>query len=163
MVQPVDFEIIKPTKAILHPQVFLKKLQSVTSEEHAYCAQLLRKAAKHQTRMHLLVNSEDFSIVGFIALSVATLRPGENLPCVVIDYLLTAIPYRGLVFEQLGTRRISEYLVGYTMSIASGFNKDVPFRYVALLPAHDKLIPLYNSLRFFPHDNSGWLFCKVAQ
>lgn len=163
MAQPVDFEIIKPIKRFLHPQTFLKRLEQVNSVEYTYCSQLIRQAAKNQTRLHLLVTTETLKIVGLIALSTANILKGGDAPCIVIDYLLTAQPYRGQFYNQLDNRKISEYLVDYALKTAAQINNDVPVRYVTLLPAHEKLIPLYNSLKFIPLDKSGWLFFKVAQ
>lgn len=159
----MDFELVKPSRNFLHPQTFLKRLGQVSPDEGNYCVQLLRKASRNKTRLHLLVIPERSEVTGLIALSVSTLRPDEDVPCIVIDYLLAAIPYRRMTFQQLGNKRISEYLVEYAVEIAQETNSNIPFRYVALHPVHHKLIPLYVSLGFKPLDNSGWLFFKIAQ
>jgi hypothetical protein len=163
MVQPVDFEVVKPSKSFLHPQSFLKKLGPIKTDEANYCRQLIRKASRNRTRLHLLADLEAGDICGFIALSAATLLPYEDVPCIVVDYLLTVLPYRGVVFEELGNRRISEYLVDYAIRIAEEMNANVPFRYLALFPAHEKLFPLYHAFDFKAFDNSGWLFFKIAR
>ena len=160
MAQNMDFEIIKPPQTFLHPQVFLKKIACANHHEQNYCSQLIKRAAKHQVRLHILANSTDLEIIGFVAISASELI---NSPCVTIDYLLTTSPYRGVIFKALGDMRASEYLVDYVINLANRVNADIPFRYIALQPAHEKLLPLYRSIGFVPLDKTGWLFFKINQ
>ena len=156
----MEFEIIRPSKSFLHPQVFLKKIGCTNHHELNYCSQLIKRAASNQVRLHILANSTNKQIIAFIAISASELK---SSPCVTIDYLLTAPPYRGTCFEELGNMKASEYLIDYAINLATQVNADIPFRYLALQPAHDKLLPLYNSLGFVPLDKTGWLFFKVNQ
>lgn len=53
--------------------------------------------------------------------------------------------------------------IDYVINLTAQVNADIPFRYLALQPAHDKLLPLYRSHGFVPLDKTGWLFFKVNQ
>ena len=156
----MDFEIIKPARSFLHPQVFLKKVACANSHEQNYSSQLLKRAANNQVRLHVLAAPAEQSIIGFIAISASELKKS---PCVTIDYLLTASSYRGISFEELGGMKTSTYLLNYAINLVSQVNVDIPFRYIALQPAHEKLLPLYHSLDFAPLDKTGWLFLKISQ
>lgn len=156
----MEFEIIRPSKSFLHPQVFLKKVACANHHEQNYCSQLIKRAANHQVRLHILANSTDWQIIGFIAISASELK---NSPCITIDYLLATLPYRSVSFKELGNRKASEYLLDYAINLATLVNQDIPFRYLALQPAHEKLLPLYSSLGFVPLDKTGWLFFKINQ
>lgn len=156
----MEFEIIRPSKSFLHPQVFLKKVACANHHEQNYCSQLIKRAANHQVRLHILANSTDLKIIGFIAISASELK---SSPCITIDYLLTTPPYRSVLFKDLGNMKASEYLLDYVVNLAFLVNKDIPFRYLALQPAHEKLLPLYCSLGFVPLDKTGWLFLKINQ
>jgi len=156
----MGFEIIKPSRAFLHPQVFLKKVACANHHEQNYCTQLIKRAAIHQVRLHILANSTDLEIIGFIAISASELK---NSPCVTIDYLLTTPSYRGVKFKGLGDMKASEYLVDYAINLVTQVNADIPFRYIALQPAHEKLLTLYRSIGFVPLDKTGWLFFKINQ
>lgn len=83
--------------------------------------------------------------------------------CVVIEYLFTSPDHRSLTFEKLGNKRISEYLIDYSIELAQEMNSNIPFRYVAIYPVHEKLSVFYRSLNFRAFDKSGWLFFKVTQ
>lgn len=163
MAQPVDFEIAKPSRSFLHPQAFFKKITCIDSDEKNYSAQLLKRAVRNQTRFHLCISASDNKVHGFVAISAATHKAVVDTCCIVIEYLFTSPEHRGRIFEELGQKRISEYLIDYSIEIAKEINSNVPFRYIALHPVHDKLLPLYVSLGFKPLDNSGWLFFKIAQ
>ena len=82
----------------MHPQVFLKKVECANHHEQKYCSQLIKRAANHQVRLHILANSTELKIVGFVAISASELI---NSPCVTIDYLLTTPLYRGIMFKEL--------------------------------------------------------------
>ncbi|NJD37470.1 MAG: GNAT family N-acetyltransferase [Geobacter sp.] len=110
--------------------------------------------------MHILANPNKLQIIGFIAISASELK---NSPCVTIDYLLITPEYRGVLFHELGNLKASQYLLDYVINLATQVNADIPFRYIALQPAHEKLLPLYSSLGFEPLDNTGWLFFKINQ
>ena len=160
MAPNMDFEIIKPPRAFLHPQVFLKKVACANHHEQNFCSQVIKRAANHQVRLHILANPTKLEIIGFIAISASELI---NSSCVTIDYLLTTPPYRGVVFKELDNKKASEYLVDYVINLATLVNTDIPFRYIALQPAHEKLLPLYLSIGFKPLDKTGWLFFKINQ
>lgn len=160
MAPNMDFEIVKPARAFLHPQVFLKKVACANHHEQNYCSKLIKRAANHQVRLHILANSTNLEIIGFVAISASELI---NSPCVTIDYLLTTPLYRGSMFKELGGMKASEYLVDYVINLATQVNADIPFRYIALQPAHEKLLPLYRSIGFTPLDKTGWLFFKINQ
>lgn len=160
MAPSMDFEIIKPSRSFLHPQVFLKKVPCANNHEQNFCSQLIKRAASHQVRLHVLANSQNLQIIGFIAISASELI---NSPCVTIDYLLITPEYRGVLFRELGNVKASQYLLDYVINLATQVNTDIPFRYLALQPAHEKLLPLYSSLGFEPIDKTGWLFFKINQ
>lgn len=156
----MEFEIIKPHPSFLHPQVFLKKIACADHHEKNYCSQLIKRAARHQTRIHILANPADHTIIGFIAISASELK---NSPCITIDYLFTTTQFRGVVFKKMGSMKASEYLINYAIHLVTQVNFDIPFRYIALQPAHDKLLTLYHTLGFVPLDTTGWLFLKINQ
>jgi hypothetical protein len=159
----VDFEIIKPTFAFARPKAFFARTSCGDNDEINYCTQVLKRAARNQTRLHLCVTAADNRISGFVALSAARHKAVVDTSCIVIDYLFTSSEYRGVAFEELGNKRISEYLIDYSIEIAHEMNSNVPFRYLALYPVHEKLSDLYRALDFKAFDNSGWLFFKISQ
>lgn len=153
MAPNMAFEIIKPSRSFLHPQVFLKKVACADNNEENFCSQLIKRAANNQVRLHILADPSVLRIIGFIAISASELI---NSPCITIDYLLTSPTHRGIVFKELGGMKASEYLLEYVINLATQVNADIPFRYLALQPAHDKLLPLYHSLGFTP-PRQDWL------
>ena len=156
MVLLVVFEIVSPSKSFLTPQSFLKRCEFADDIERQYVRQLATQAVKEKTRFYLLV--VDSKVAGFISLSVATL---SDLPCVVIDYLFTSKTYRGILFADLGNRKISDYLVDHAILTEISVNSYVPIRFVALLPVHNKLETYYKNLGFHSLDKSAWMFQKL--
>lgn len=153
----LDFKLVNPSKGFLHPGTFLKKFDYTDDNERQYVRQVAKLAQTHQARIHLLAGAANVPH-GFLALSVSRL---QDQPCIVIDYLFTSKPYRGLKFQELGDTKISEYLVDFAIKTATEIDGKVPIRYVALAPAHDNLIPFYEKWGFKSLDKTEWMYLRI--
>jgi hypothetical protein len=153
----LDFELVKPSEAFLHPGSFLKKFDYADDHERQYVKQIADQAKRRQKQIYLLSSSDQVPH-GFVAISISVL---QNQPCLVIDYLFTSKAYRGEKYEKLGDKRISEYLVDFSVQVALEIDSKAPIRFVALTPIHDNLRKFYEKWGFKSLDKTDWLFLKI--
>lgn len=153
----LDFDLVKPSQALLHPGTFLKKFDYADDHERQYVRQIADQAKRRQKQIYLLSRSEK-GPHGFVAISISVL---QNQPCLVIDYLFTSKPYRSEKYEELGDKKISEYLVDHSVNVALEIDDKVPIRFVALTPIHDHLMSFYEKWGFKRLDKTDWLFLRI--
>lgn len=153
----LDFELVKPSDAFLQPGTFLKKFDYADDNERQYVKQIVDQAKRRQKQIYLLSSSEKVPH-GFVAISISVL---QNQPCLVVDYLFTSKPYRGGIYEELGNKKVSEYLVDHSVNIALEIDGKAPIRFVALDPIHDHLMSFYKKWGFRRLDKTDWLFLKI--
>lgn len=153
----LDFKLVKPSEALLLPGAFLKKFDYADDHERQYVKQIADQARRRQKQIYLLSNSDQVPY-GFVAVSISVL---QNQPCLVIDYLFTSKPYRGEKHQELGDKKISEYLVDFSLQTALEIDGKVPIRFVALTQIYDILRPFYEKWGFKRLDKTDWLFLKI--
>lgn len=157
MVRLVDFNLINPSRQLLHPQSFLKKLHFADDHERQYSRQLAKLALANKVRVHLLTDA-DCSPLAFIAVSFESISGSQ---CIVINYLFVSTPFRKKVWPELEGGKISEYLIEVVGQIAREINNQIPVHYLALQPAHEKLEKFYADLGFTRLHRKEWMFLKV--
>lgn len=134
---------------------FSARFEYSDADERNYVVQTAKLATKDRTRIHLLADGAGNSY-GFVALSLAV---SENKPSLVIDYLFTSHQYRGVSYADLGGK-ISDYLLGFTIQIASMLRQPVPLRFIALQPATPELEQFYHKRSFLKLDATHWMFLR---
>ncbi len=87
------FSFTSPAESFLHPLYFLNKFQFADDHERQYVRKIAKLALNNKCRIYLLTNEVD-TVYGFIALSIASTI---SMPCVVVDYLITSLPYRNSI------------------------------------------------------------------
>ena len=153
----LDFE--HPSSSALSPGTFAGKYLYSASFDSDYdrVVALAKKARKDQTRIHRLID-DDGTHYGFIALSIAL---SENKPCIVIDYLFVSQQYRGIRYRELENQTIANILIAYAYQLATEANKNYPVRFIALVPANDKLEAYYAALAFSKLDATDFMYLKL--
>lgn len=152
-----ELVILQPEK--LHSgSSILKDLKYGSSNERNYAEQVFKIAKGKNARIHLLKMDE--IPVGFVALAI---KPFNDVPSVAIEYLFTSQPYRKTLYEDLGepSQRISEYLLGYAISIADKASEVIPLRYLALQLADDGLERFYAPHGFQRPQGTDWMSIKL--
>ncbi|WP_129127639.1 hypothetical protein [Geomonas oryzae] len=81
----------------------------------------------------------------------------------VLDYLLVSLPFRGLVFKELGELRVVDYLLAQVLRIAMEISRLAPVRYVGLQPANHNLSAFYQRRDFIKLDKTDWLFTVLPK
>ena len=151
------FNVTTPAAGFLHPRVFLGRFQFVDDHERQYARKIAKRALDDRARIYLLTD-EGGTAYGFIALSIAS---AISMPCVVVDYLFTSLPYRQKQYADLGNRKISEHLLDVAIMIARETNIRLPVHYIALQPAHEKLERFYADLGFTRLHHKEWMFLRI--
>jgi hypothetical protein len=118
---------------------------------------MAKRSGKNQTRIHRLKDNQG-THYGFIALSVAL---SDNKPCLVIDYLFVSQKYRGVSYPELENRTIASILISFAGQVATEANKNFPLRYIALVPANDKLEKYYAELGYRKLDLTNFMYFKL--
>ncbi len=151
------FSVTSPAESFLRPQPFLNKLQFADDHERQYVRRIAKLAIDNKSRIYLLTNEVD-TVYGFIALSLASTI---SMPCVVIDYLFTSLPYRKTQYAELDHRKVSEHLLDVAVIIAREVDTRLPVNYIALQPAHDKLVNFYQMFEFKRLHLKDWMFLRI--
>ncbi len=141
--------------AALLPAPFSARFKYTDADERNYVVQTVKLAAKDRTRIHLLAD-DAVNSYGFVALTLAV---SDNKPSLVIDYLFTSQQYRGVSFPELGGK-ISDYLIGFTIQVASMLRQPVPLRFIALQAATQELESFYHKRAFMKLDATHWMFLR---
>ena len=153
----VVFSVTSPAESFLRPQHFLSKFQFADDHERQYVRKIAKLALSNKCRIYLLTNEVD-TVYGFVALSFASTI---SMPCVVVDYLFTSLPYRKTHYSELDNRKVSEHLLDVTVMIAREVGIRLPVHYVALQPAHEKLEIFYQRLEFKRLHLKEWMFLRI--
>lgn len=148
-----------PSKAALSPGTFAKKYRYNASFDSDYdrVVEIAKEAKNNQTRIHRLIDDQG-AHYGFIALSIDV---SDEKPCLVIDYLFVSQQYRGISYQELGNKTIAGLLIGYACEIATEADKNYPIRFIALVPANEKLTNYYNNLEFLKLDSTDFMYLKL--
>lgn len=148
-----------PFKKALSPGKFARIYLYDPSFDSDYdrVVQLAKRAEKDQTRIHRLTDDEGRHY-GFIALSITV---SLNKPCLVIDYIFVSHQYRGAAYAELDGRNIAGFLLGYAYDVAKEANQNYPIRYLALIPANEKLQAYYAALKFCKLDSTDFMYLKL--
>jgi hypothetical protein len=151
-----QLEILQKSAAM--PSSFTSRFSfSANTNEHGQVAQVAKRAKRNQSRVHLLAN--DGEHYGFVAFSLSSVL--GQIPALVVDYLFVSLPYRKVVFEELGGLKIADYLLAHSFNSAIQISEVAPVRYIALLPADEALDTYYKRRGFKKLDASDWLFLKM--
>ena len=118
---------------------------------------MAKRAGKNKTRIHRLTDDQGVQY-GFIALSVAV---SNDKPCLVIDYLFVSQPYRGINYPVLENKTIAGILIGFADQVATEADQNFPLRYIALVPANEKLEAYYANLGFRKLDSTNFMYLKL--
>ncbi len=141
--------------AALLPGSFTRRFTYADGDERDFVAQVATLAKRDRHRIHLLADDSGKDY-GFVALSVSET---DNKPSLVIDFLFTSLPYRGTILPELNMK-ISDYLIGYSIQVATRLSETVPIRYIALQPATVELLAFYNRRGFKKLDSTDWMFLR---
>ena len=155
----LTFEVCVATN--FHP-VRVKSIYNFDSghdQEQEYVLHIYRLAKERRTTIYVLLDAGRRAL-GFIAFHIEqrTIR-GHFKVIMVVDYLFVSAPFRRIAHIGLGGKKISEYLVNFSISVALQMTE--PVHYVALEPAHDKLVPFYQSLGFEGMDKTPWMYLAL--
>lgn len=133
----------------------LRGFNYANQDEENLVRQVFATARSKNTRIHLL--KKDDTPLGFVALSV---RNFNNVPSVILEYLFVSVPYRGQQYPNLSAPplRISEYLLGQAILMATNAWAIVPLRYLALNLADDYLEQFYSRHGFERTEGTTWMF-----
>lgn len=149
----------QPSWSALSPGAFTGKYFYDSSFDGDYNRVIAsaKSARNDQTRIHRLIDDQG-SQYGFIAISIAV---SENKPCLVINYLFVSQQYRSIRYPELENKKIADILIGYAYQIATEANINFPVRYLALVPANDKLETYYSTLEFCKLDSTNFMYLKL--
>jgi hypothetical protein len=149
----------QPDWSALSPGTFTGKYFYDPSFDSDYdrVVAITKGARNDQARIHRLIDDQG-SHYGFIALSIAV---SENKPCLVINYLFVSQQYRSIRYPELKNKKIADILIGYAYQIATDASINFPVRYLALVPANDKLETYYSALEFFKLDSTNFMYLKL--
>jgi hypothetical protein len=81
----------------------------------------------------------------------------------VVDLLFVSLPYRSIKYPELENKKISDFLLGYTIEESAKANKIFPIRYIALQSANESLAKFYEKRGFRKIDASEWMFLAVPE
>jgi hypothetical protein len=124
-------------------------------------------AVQKHAKVHVLsVNQQDY---GFVAVDIHQFgkeKKGaseEKHFYLQILYLFVSAPYRRVPVDELDGMTPSEYLLSQVITKSLDTAAFFPFKGLVLLPASDKLVPLYESLEFsaLPHLPDGWMMLPL--
>jgi uncharacterized membrane protein YfhO len=148
-----------PSKSALSPGTFAKKYRYNTSfdSDNDRVVAVAKRAGNDLSRIHRLVDDQN-THYGFVALSIAV---SDKKLCLVIDYLFVSQQYRGIRYPELDNKTIAGLLIGYAYQIATEADKNYPVRYMALVPANDKLETYYAALGFCKLDSTDFMYLKL--
>ena len=149
------FDFAVASDAALWPGGFLfRNFQYDSPDERSYVRQVFQRARKKAVRIHLL--KKDGVPCGFIALSIDDFN---DVPSIIIEYLFTSVPYRRQAYLELGESaiKISEYLIGQVLCMATEISARVPLRYLALQLATDRHEALYKPHGFIREEGTHWM------
>lgn len=155
----LEFAFEQPSKNQLSPGSFSGRYFYSPSFDSDYerVVHIAKRAQREQTRIHRLIDDRG-SHYGFIALAIAV---SDNKPCIVIDYLFVSQQYRGIRYSEFENRKIADILIGYAWEIATEANRNFPVRYLALVPANDKLEAYYTNLEFCKLDSTNFMYLRL--
>lgn len=146
---PQSGNALRAGGSLLHTFVY------ASPDERNYVHQVFSIARSKNVRIHLLKHGH--TSLGFVALSI---RSFNDVPSVIIEYLFVSSPHRSTPFPGLSDQplRVSEYLLGQAISMASALWKIVPVRYLALNLADNRLEQFYSRYGFDRVTGTDWMF-----
>lgn len=99
--------------------------------------------------------------VGFVALSFDKL--GDSWTCLFIKYLFISSDYRKSSYPELNDMTLGQYLLSLVFELASQTSvRTAPLKYVALIPANDKLQGYYSKEGYISlHGDEEAMFLKI--
>jgi hypothetical protein len=132
-----------------------RNFQFTSADEQNFVRQMFQLAHKKSVRVHVL--KIDGRPCGFIALSV---KDFSDVPSFIIEYLFTSAQYRGVSYPELGDvpLRISEYLLGQAILMATDIHSKIPLRNIALQLGYDYLEPFYTRHGFSRAPAPNWMY-----
>ena len=140
--------------ALLPGGLLFRNFQYGNADEQDYVRQVFKLANKKAARVHVLRN--DDVPCGFVALAIDDFN---KVPSIIIEYLFTSVPFRKLTYPELGEPpiKISEYLIGQVLDMATDIAAKLPLRYIALQLATDRHEALYNQHGFTRTEGTNWM------
>lgn len=139
-------EVATIDASALHLAAFKSSFKFDTSDNINYFEQVCKDARKDRTKLHVLkINGVN---VGLIAISIQCMEQKFNQKKYLnIDYVFVDNQYRKIIIEELG-KKVSDFMIEIAIRFALDINAIVPLSFVAAEPAHDDLVPLYQSNGF---------------
>ncbi len=118
----------------------LQKLINLTNDDRQkqFIKALCKGCQKNDTVIYYL--SIDNDICGMIGLSASRV---DNIPCLHIDYIFVKEDYRKNIYEHLNNKKISEYLISVSMSLATEIKEKLGLRWLVLNPDNSELEKFY--------------------
>lgn len=118
----------------------LQKLINLTNDDRQkqFIKALSKGCQKNDTVIYYLSINGD--ICGFIGLSASRV---DNIPCLHVDYLFVKEEYRKIIYEELNNKKISEYLISLSISLATEIKDKIGLRWLALNPDNSELEKFY--------------------
>jgi len=140
------------------PGVFAKRYRYSETFDNDYnrVIEIAKQARSDRTRLHVLVDDVGTNY-GFIALSI---HVSERKPCIIVDYLFSSQQYRSINHPELEGLTVGKFLLGYAYQLAAEANRNYPIRFIALVPANEKLELYYASEGFQKLDSTDFMYLK---
>lgn len=99
---------------------------------------LCKGCQKNDTVIYCL--SIDKNICGMVGLSVSRV---DNIPCLHVDYIFVKEDYRKNTYKELDNKKISEYLMSISISLATEIKEKAGLRWLVLNPDNSELEKFY--------------------
>lgn len=132
------------------------------NREYELLKKLISDSSKNRSTIYVL--EIDNKRVGILGLTFDRL---SDSPVLSIDYLFVIKSLRGKTFEEMFNKKISEFMILYSLDIAKKINEVVAVRYLALYPdMQDENLTNYylsllpNSFKL-KENNETWILLKV--
>ena len=118
----------------------LQKLIHLTNEDRQrqFIKALCKGCQKGETVIYYL--NIDNNICGIIGLSASRV---DNIPCLHVDYIFVKEDYRKNIYEELNNKKISEYLISVSISLATEIKEKIGLRWLVLNPDNSELEKFY--------------------
>lgn len=153
----MPFVITQPTSSRLSPGPFLERFSCASNWERDRITEVVKFAKKNEIRITLISDTAG-NDHGFIALSLIQLNKRFALR---VDFLFTSTQYRGICYDELEGKRISDFFLGFSIEAAITANKVFPIKYIVLQPANEPLKHFYNERGFREIDATDWLYFNI--
>ena len=120
-----------------NPLLRLIKLSNHNRDKQ-FIKELCKSCSKNDSVIYYL--SIDENICGLIGVSVNKV---DSIPCLQIDYIYVKEEYRKNEFEELGNKRISEFLLFFCIETAKEIQTKIGLRWLALIADNSELEKFY--------------------